>query len=61
MSNIARKNWRKSLEDGNPQATLEWLKRKEKDEFSERMEQTGGDGEPIKVNVIKYADNNPTV
>lgn len=56
MSAQARRNWHRSLQEGNPQATLEWLKRKEKDEFSERTEQTGADGQAIVVRTTSYGD-----
>lgn len=57
MSNLARKNMKKALEDGDKQTSLEWLKRKEKDEFSERTEQTGADGQPIVVKTVSYGNN----
>jgi transposase len=60
MSTQARKNFKKLLDEANPQSTLEWLKRKEKDEFSERTEQTGANGEPIVVKTVAYGDNPST-
>jgi len=57
MSVKARKLWNKAMDDGQVNAGTEWLKRKEKDEFSERMEQTGGDGDPISIQIVNYGDN----
>ena len=41
----------------NPVHAFEYLKRKRKSEFSERLEQTGAGGEPITVKVIQYVGN----
>jgi hypothetical protein len=49
ISSVARSNIKKAVEEGNPQTSMEWLKRKEKDEFSERGEISGPDGGAIKV------------
>lgn len=57
MSVKARKLWDKAMDEGQVNAGTEWLKRKEKDEFSERTEQTGADGQPIVVKTITYGDN----
>lgn len=38
----------------NPVHAFEYLKRKRKQEFSERSEHTGENGEPITVKVIQY-------
>ena len=34
----ARKVWKQAIEDNNVQQAVEWLKRKEKEEFSDRTE-----------------------
>ena len=52
MSVLARKNWRKALEAKKKgasgyTASVDWLAKKEKDEFSERKEITGRDGESL--------------
>lgn len=54
MSTQARKVLKSELEKGNYATSLEWLKRKEKDEFSDRQEFTGGGDEqnPILVKFI---------
>lgn len=44
-----------------PQYALEYLKRKKKDEFSERSEHTGADGSSISINVISYDEKKPDV
>jgi len=41
-----------------PQYALEFMKRKKKDEFSDRSELTGKDGEALNVSVLNYADHN---
>lgn len=40
----------------NPQYAFEYLKRKKKDEFSDRQELTGKDGGELKINIIDYGD-----
>ena len=44
----------------NYQNAMDYLKRKKKDEFSDRTEVTGKDGEDISVNIISYGNNNTT-
>lgn len=39
-----------------PQYAFEYMKRKKKDEFSERNELTGKDGTDLIVNIVKYGD-----
>lgn len=48
----------KSLD--NPQHAFEYMKRKRKSEFSERLEQTGADGKDLIVKVINYGDTDTT-
>jgi hypothetical protein len=38
VSVSARKVWKKAIDDNNVQQAVEWLKRKEKEEFSDRTE-----------------------
>lgn len=54
----ARRTIDKSLE--KPQYAFEYMKRKKKDEFSDRQELTGKDGGDLKINIIDYGkgDNN---
>lgn len=55
---MARKTIIGSLD--NPQYAFEFMKRKKKDEFSDRSELTGKDGEALNVSILNYADNNST-
>lgn len=41
----------------NPQYAFEYLKRKKKNEFSERLEQTGADGKDLPTPIIKLDTN----
>lgn len=45
----------KSLD--NPQYAFEYMKRKKKNEFSERLEQTGADGKDLPTPIIKLENN----
>lgn len=45
----------KSLD--NPQHAFEYMKRKKKNEFSERLEQTGADGKDLPTPIIKLENN----
>ncbi len=47
MSTQARRNWKNKLDAGDFTAANEWLSKKEKDEFSNRTELTGEDGDPL--------------
>lgn len=49
MSTQARRVWKKALDENQANAATEWLRRKEKDEFSDRTEQTGADGKPLVI------------
>jgi predicted DNA-binding protein YlxM (UPF0122 family) len=55
----ARQTILKSISE-NPQYAFEYMKRKKKDEFSDRQELTGKDGGELKINIIDYGkgDNN---
>lgn len=44
---LARRNWIKKLEEGDYNASDKWLSKKEKDEFSDRVEQTGPEGKDL--------------
>lgn len=54
----ARRTIAKAIKE-SPQWSFEYMKRKKKDEFSERHEQTGKDGEALTITTINYADSNP--
>jgi hypothetical protein len=43
----------KSINEGNEQDAKWWLERRRKHEFSLRTEQTGADGEPQEIKIIK--------
>ena len=58
MSVQARKNWRKKLESEDYLASAEWLKKKEKDEFSDRTELTGADGKDLPIPILANALSN---
>ena len=51
----ARRTIEKSLD--NPQYAFEYMKRKKKNEFSERLEQTGADGKDLPTPIIKLEPN----
>jgi hypothetical protein len=50
MSAQARRNWKEKLKEGDFNASEAWLRKKEKDEFSDRQEVTGKDGEKLSYN-----------
>lgn len=64
ISLSARRALRKSIEEGIPATSLEWLKRKEKDEFSDRTEtdltSKGDKIETVLVQFINEKDNTDT-
>jgi hypothetical protein len=49
VSNQARQVLAKQISENNPAISLEWMKRKEKDEFSDRQEHTGPEGGAIEL------------
>lgn len=51
----ARRTIEKSLD--NPQYAFEYMKRKKKNEFSERLENTGADGKDLPTPIIKLETN----
>lgn len=50
---------RKTINDSltNPQYAFEYMKRKKKNEFSERQELTGGDGKELQPVLVKFINN----
>ena len=59
MNAKARQVLKQSMESGDKSTALEWIKRKEKDEFSDRTEQVGApDGEAAPI-LVKFI-NGPT-
>ena len=58
VSTTARKNWAEKIKTGNFEASTEWLKRKEKDEFSDRQEVTGADGKDLPTPLLNVLLNN---
>lgn len=44
---LARSNWIAKMAEGDYVSSKDWISKKEKDEFSDRVEQTGADGGPI--------------
>lgn len=57
---IARQTINKAIKD-NPSYAFEYMKRKKKDEFSERNEFTGKDGKDLTVQTINYGDHNASL
>jgi len=58
MSAQARRNWRKKLESEDYLASAEWLKKKEKDEFSDRTELTGAEGKDLPIPILANVSGN---
>lgn len=54
---------RKTISDSlsNPQYAFEYMKRKKKDEFSDRQELTGAEGKDLKIEIVNYANNTDTL
>jgi hypothetical protein len=48
---LARTNWIAKMAEGDYNSSKDWISKKEKDEFSDRVEQTGANGEPISIAV----------
>ena len=46
-NDLARSAWLAKLAEGDYTAAKDWLSKKEKDEFSDRHEHTGADGEAL--------------
>lgn len=44
---MARANWIAKMAEGDYVSSKDWISKKEKDEFSDRVEQTGANGQPI--------------
>jgi hypothetical protein len=44
---MARANWIAKMAEGDYVSSKEWISKKEKDEFSDRVEQTGADGKDL--------------
>jgi hypothetical protein len=46
---LARSNWIAKMAEGDYVSSKDWISKKEKDEFSDRVEQTGANGSPLIV------------
>jgi len=46
---LARANWIAKMSEGDYLSSKDWLSKREKDEFSDRIEQTGKNGEAITI------------
>lgn len=55
---LARANWLAKMAEGDYAASKDWVSKREKDEFADRVENTGADGAPLSVNVIAYGGDN---
>lgn len=51
---MARSNWIAKMAEGDYLSSKDWISKKEKDEFSDRVEQTGANGQPL---VIQFDDS----
>jgi hypothetical protein len=60
MNVLARNNWKAKMNEGDFDASKEWIRRKEKDEFSERSEVSGPNGEALVFTVVKYGEKEHT-
>lgn len=56
ISAKARQNWRDKIEAGDTQKSIEWLSKKEKDEFADRTEHTGDQGSPIAIDITSQLE-----
>jgi len=57
-NHMARSNWIAKMAEGDYQASVEWLKRREKDDFSERSEHTGADGKDLPTPILNGISTN---
>lgn len=46
---MARANWIAKMTEGDYTASKEWISKKEKDEFADRQEHTGKDGQELAI------------
>lgn len=53
---LARKNWIAKMKEGDYVSSKDWISKKEKDEFSDRVENTGADGEALQPVLVKFID-----
>lgn len=53
---MARSNWLAKMAEGDYNASKDWISKREKDEFADRVENTGKDGEPLTIQVISYGE-----
>ena len=61
MNTLARRNWKDKMINGDYNASKDWISKKEKDEFSDRIENTGADGsdlQPVLVEIIHERKEN---
>jgi hypothetical protein len=56
VNKIAKQNIVNSIKAGDIDNSKWWSERKNKDEFSTRQENTGKDGESLKINIVNYGD-----
>lgn len=49
---LARSNWIAKMAEGDYMASKEWISKKEKDEFADRVEQTGAEGKDLLPEII---------
>lgn len=56
----ARANWIAKMEEGDYNASKEWLTKTERDEFSERSELSGPDGKEFTPILVKFINEQET-
>lgn len=47
INEAARRTWKQKIQSGDYQAAKDWMSKREKDDFSDRQEVTGKDGEEV--------------
>lgn len=57
---LARANWLAKMAEGDYNSSRDWISKREKDEFADRVENTGADGQPLNIQLISYGSDNPS-
>jgi hypothetical protein len=57
---LARTNWIAKMAEGDYNSSKDWISKREKDEFSDRVEATGADGKDLPAPVLVQFLNNDT-
>ena len=51
---LARSNWIAKMAEGDYNSSKDWISKKEKDEFSDRIENTGADGKDLAPVLVQF-------